>query len=233
MFDSIVSVGNTNVDSVKGKSVLGKDDFMKLMLMQLKNQDPLEPMDGTEFAAQLAQFSSLEQLTNMNTSLETSINANYQLTQSINNTLTAALIGKEVKIEGSNLTYKGQESISLGYTLPSNAENVTIKVYDKYGNIVKTINNLPNLSGDHKLSWDFTDNNGEKVPIGEYTFEVDARNSENQNINVTMYRIGPIDSIKFTEEGTKLIVNGVEYSLSDILEILNTNSNSNPYGGGK
>lgn len=228
MFNSVGPVNSANFNEPKGKSVLGKDDFMKLMLMQLKNQDPLSPLDGTEFASQLAQFGSLEQLSNMNKSLETSINANYQLTQSINNTLTAALIGKDVKIEGSGLTYKGQEEISLGYNLPSNAESVTIKVYDKFGNIVKTINNLSNLSGDHKLSWDFTDNNGEKVPFGEYTFEVDARDSENQNINVKMYKIGTIDSIKFSENGTKLVVNGVEYLLSDILEIMNPNAS----GGG-
>ena len=224
MFNSVGSINSVNFNEPKGKSVLGKDDFMKLMLMQLKNQDPLSPLDGTEFASQLAQFGSLEQLTNMNKSLETSINANYQLTQSINNTLTAALIGKEVKIEGSGLTYKGQEEIAIGYNLPSNAESVTIKVYDKFGNIVKTINNLSNLSGDHKLFWDFTDNNGEKVPFGEYTFEVDARNSERQNIKVKMYKIGTIDSIKFSENGTRLVVNGVEYLLSDILEIMNPNA---------
>ena len=88
-------------NTTQGKSELGKDDFLKLMIEQMKNQDPLSPMEGTEFTAQLAQFSSLEQLSNMSDSLEQSINANYQLTQAVNNTMTAALIGKEVKLEGT------------------------------------------------------------------------------------------------------------------------------------
>lgn len=225
MLDGFVPniTGSYNVgEQAKHKSVLGKDDFLKLMMLQLKHQDPTNPMDGSQFASQLAQFGSLEQLTNMNESLDNSIAANYQLTQSINNTLTAALIGKDVKLEGNDITYNGQEETSFGYNLPVNADEVTVNIYDSNNKLIKTIKNLPNSGGDHKLSWDFTDNEGRNISFGEYRFEVEAKQA-NKQLTISSYKIGSISSVKFTEEGTKLIVNGVEYYLSEVLEVLNPN----------
>lgn len=211
-----------NASQAKGKSTLGKDDFMKLMISQLKYQDPLNPMEGTEFSAQLAQFSSLEQLSNMSDALDKSIEANYMLTQSVNNTMTAALIGKEAKLSGGAISFTGQEDVNLGYTLPSEAKDITINIYDTNGKLVKTFENEENSSGDHKLSWDFTDNNGKKLPNGNYTFEVKAKSLSGEDITANIYKWGLISSVKFTEQGTKLLVGSTEYSLSDVLEILGT-----------
>ena len=208
-------------NTTQGKSELGKDDFLKLMIEQMKNQDPLSPMEGTEFTAQLAQFSSLEQLSNMSDSLEQSINANYQLTQAVNNTMTAALIGKEVKLEGTTLINNGQEEIGLGYNLPSEATSVTVKIYDENGVLVKTFDDLPVSEGDHKLSWDFTDNNGEKVSNGNYRFEVEAKTLNDEDMVTKAFRTGLIDSLRFTENGTMLVINNIEYNLADVYEILN------------
>ncbi len=203
------------------KSILGKDDFMKLMIQQLKNQDPLNPMDGTAFASQLAEFSSLEQLSNMNDSLETSINANYQLAQSVNNSMATALIGKAVKLVGNDVNFQGQENIDLGYYLAGDAKDVTMKIYDENGVLVKSYDNIKNIKGDHKLSWDFTDNEGKKLGYGSYSFEVEAIDMSGEKIQADTYRVGPIDSIRFTEYGTMLVINNVEYSLNDVFEILN------------
>ena len=215
------AAGNTN------KSILGKDDFMKLMIQQLKNQDPLNPMDGTAFASQLAEFSSLEQLSNMNDSLETSINANYQLAQSVNNSMATALIGKAVKLVGNDVNYQGQDSIDLGYYLAGNAKDVTMKIYDENGVLVKSYDNIKNIKGDHKLSWDFTDNEGKKLGYGSYSFEIEATDMSGEKIQADTYRVGPIDSIRFTEYGTMLVINNVEYSLNDVFEILNFDEDGN------
>ncbi|MCF8240187.1 MAG: flagellar hook capping protein [Melioribacteraceae bacterium] len=204
-----------------GNNVLGKDDFMTLLIEQLKNQDPLNPMEGSEFAAQLAQFSSLEQLSNMNETLQSSINANYQLTQSINNTMSAGLIGKQIKIETNNISYEGQESIDIGYSLAGNAANGSIKIYNDQGLLIKTIDSLDFSKGDHKVSWDFTDNNGDKVGNGNYTFEFTAMTSSDQAIDTKAYLTGIIDSIRFTENGTMLVLDNIEYQLSDVIEIIN------------
>ncbi|MFH0734144.1 MAG: flagellar hook capping FlgD N-terminal domain-containing protein [bacterium] len=211
----------TTTNTSTGGSDLGKDDFLKLMITQLKYQDPSDPLDSSAYSAQLAQFSSLEQLTNINTSLNNSIDANYVLTQSINNTMSATWIGKSVKLEGTTLTNSGQEEIGFGYNLPSEAKNISVKIYDKNGALVKTIENAEKSVGDHKLFWDFTDNNGVKLNNGDYTFKVEATNTAGNDITTTTFRIGTIDSIKFTSNGTILVVDDTEYNLSDITEILN------------
>ncbi len=207
--------------ATQANDTLGKNDFMTLLIAQMKNQDPLKPMDGTQFASQLAQFSSLQQLQNLNDSMTQSINANYSLAQSINNTMSATLIGKDVKISGQGITYNGQNSIQLGYNLASDASSVSINIYDANGTLVKTLGNLPTGSGDNKLNWDFTDNSGNKVPAGNYTFEVNAKTSTGADMAPDVFKYGTITGVEYTTSGTKLLVDNTEYNLSDISEIVN------------
>lgn len=220
------SSSTTSTTKAKGKSTLGKDDFLNLMIKQLKYQDPLNPADGSAYASQLAQFSSLEQLQNLNDNMTSSINANYVLTQSINNTMSATLVGKEVKMSGNSVTYSGQASGEIGYTLPANAGSVTVKIKNSAGKEIKTIKNCDLSKGDHKLSWDFTDNNGSKVANGSYTYEIEAKTSDGSSLTATAFRVGKIDAIRFTDSGAKLVVGDTEYNLSDIIEIMNPSTSS-------
>ncbi|MHB8905392.1 MAG: flagellar hook assembly protein FlgD [Melioribacteraceae bacterium] len=224
MVDPITSTSTTSTQQTTGKSSLGKDDFMKLMISQLQNQDPLNPMDGTAFSAQLAQFSSLEQLTNLNTYMKQSIDANATLTQSINNTLITGLIGKGVKLSGGDIKVNGQDSITLGYNLPTEAKTAQINIYNESGALVKTLDGISTTAGDNKLSWDLTDNNGNKLPKGNYKFEVDAVNLSGDNMTLDIYKVGTIDGVRFTDQGTVLLVGGAEYSLADVAEVLNNTS---------
>jgi len=219
ILSSYSSYGTNTTD----KTSMGKEDFLKLMLAQLQNQDPLNPMEGTEFASQLAQFTSLEQLINLNDAMDTSINADYFLSQSINNTLAATLIGKEVKLDGNSFKNDGDGNVTLGYNLSNKANSVSVKIYNEAGVLVKTIENAPKNSGDNKLIWDFTDNEGNSVPEGNYTFKVEATDAESNPISNSTFVLGKIDGVKYTSEGTMLVVNGAEYYISDILEIYNSN----------
>ncbi|MGE5679451.1 MAG: flagellar hook assembly protein FlgD [Bacillota bacterium] len=215
----------TAADQAKGKATLAKDDFLKLMMSQIKYQDPLNPMDGTQFSAQLAQFSSLEQLTNMNESLNKSLDANYILAQSVNNTMSVSLIGKEIKLSGGAINFNGEKNIDLGYNLPADTKSVTVNIYNSEGKIVKTFEDKNILKGEHKLSWDFTDNDGSKLPEGNYKFEVKAKDYSDKDIVAEIYKLGLITSVRYGEQGTKIVVGNSEYSLSDVAEIFGTDSN--------
>lgn len=221
MLEGINNTTGNNYQTKQSSSVLGKDDFLELMITQLKYQDPLNPLDGTEYASQLAEFTSLEQLTNLNTSVKQSIDANYVLTQSINNALSANLIGKEVKIGSQNLVNNGENDVNIGYNLPVDAKTVTIKIFDQYGNVVKTFEENNITKGSSKLSWNFIDNDGNKLINGVYSMQITATDFNDQPITVDSYITGLIDGIRFSENGTTMIVNSAEYSIADIIEILN------------
>jgi len=214
------STNGTQPQSTLPTSILGKDDFLKLLTMQLQYQDPLNPMDGTQFAAQLAQFSSVEQLSNINTNLEQSIDANYLLSQSISNALAATFVGKDVRATGSTFQFDGTNDPKLGYTLPSAAGSVTVKIYDSSGNLVKTLTNTGQSSGDNSFTWDGTDDQGRQVNPGQYKFSVDAKGDDGTSLSVSSFITGRVDGVRFKSDGTAFVVDGVEVKLSDILEIM-------------
>ncbi|MFZ0452519.1 MAG: flagellar hook capping FlgD N-terminal domain-containing protein [Ignavibacteriaceae bacterium] len=222
--NSIANSGvvNTAASSTQSSSngVLGKDDFLKLLITQLKNQDPLNPTDGTAFASQLAQFSSLEQLSNLNDAIQQSMNNSLYLTQSINNSLASNLVGKNVTVLSDSVSNTGQGETELGYTLSQNAKTASIEIQDEYGATVKTIQGVPLLAGDNKVSWDFSDNDGNELPEGKYTFKVNAYDDSGNSITTQTFSSGTIEGIKYSSSGAVVLINGVQYNLSDIMEIL-------------
>ena len=218
------NTSSTTSNVSANKSALGKDDFLKLMIAQMKNQDPMNPMDGTQYAAQLAQFSSLEQLANLNSNITKTMETNQSLTQSINNTMIATLIGKDVKLSGSDVQIAGQDQVVFGYNLPQTAAAAEIKIYNDQGSLVRTIKNVPTAMGLNKLSWDLSDNNAKKLQNGSYSFEIEAVDMDGKDITTSSFKEGKISGVRYTENGTILLIDGAEYSLSSILEILNSNS---------
>lgn len=222
MINGLANTGNSNQPIYgESKDAMGKDDFMKLMIEQLKHQDPLSPMESQEFASQMAQFASLEQLSNLNSSMNESIDANYLLTQSVNNTLTATLIGKEVKFNGNKIYNDGNNTVNFGYTLPANAEDVNVTIHDSNGKVVHEFEHQPSTQGSHKLSWDFTDNEGKKLSNGEYTIKVEVKGDGENPMTAEIFQHGAITGVRFTENGTKILIDGKEFLLSDVIEIIN------------
>jgi flagellar basal-body rod modification protein FlgD len=223
------ATNNTNTAATSGtgtsstsssNSTVNENDFLQLLIAQMKNQDPLNPMDGTQYVAELAQFSSLQQLQDLNTNMTNSINANYTLTQSISNTLAGNLIGQQVKVTASGITYSGQASTEIGYTLPSNQSDVTLTITNSAGSEVRTITGLPTSAGDQEVAWNFTDDYGSKLPEGKYTYSVSATNSGGVSSSPAIFELGTISAVNYTSTGATFTINGSSYNLSDVLELL-------------
>lgn len=213
----VISAVNTNARTPK--NTLGKQDFLNLLVSQMRNQDPLDPMKGTEFAAQLAQFSSLEQLTNLNESMTASLDANAILAQSINNGLSATFIGKEVRANTVTFRYTGSGDVKLGYELPMDAGSVKVRIYDANGKLVKTIDG-DTEKGINTLTWDGGLVKDEMAPAGTYTFSVEAKDTAGNVLTAPQYVFGTVSGVRFKSDGTVFVVDGMEISLGDILEIM-------------
>ena len=216
-----VSGFETGTESVLGDSrILGKDDFLRLLTVQLQHQDPLEPQDNTEMVAQLAEFSSLEQLENMNANLASSLDLDLILTQVLNNTAAAGLIGKSVLANGNavEIEESGGDA-TVNFELAGNADSITVHIYDETGTLVRTIEETAMEAGRQSLEWDGKDSSGNDVSVGTYTFQVTATDGEGNSIGVSPLVMGSVDVVKFVNGEAVLVLDGIEVSISEIIEI--------------
>jgi len=209
------ATGSSSESYAPEKAVLGKEDFLKLLVEQLKNQDPLNPMESTEFTAQLAQFSSLEQLTNMNKNLD--YLRLYEA--SINNAQAVNFIGKTVKASGNSINVKDGASNQIQFDLAGDAAEVNIHIYDSSDNLVKTINCGSLSNGDQSMEWDGTNDGGETVSDGTYTFEVSAADAGGETIKASTYMTVEVTGVIFKEGNAYLLAGDLEISMSDVIEI--------------
>jgi flagellar basal-body rod modification protein FlgD len=204
--------------SQPGKSDLGKQDFLKLLTTQLRNQDPTNPMKSAEFASQLAQFNSVEQLINVNSGLKQLQAQQQSMSNGLINTMASSLTGKQVKVQTNQLALTDGEPVDLHFTLGGNATSGEIVIRDASGSVVRT-ENLDNLGkGEQSWTWDGKTDGGTNAPEGEYTVEIKAKDGD-AKVKATPYLMGEVSKIRFTQEGVKLIVNGMSVSMGDVEEI--------------
>ncbi len=201
------------------EAALGKDDFLRLLVAQLRNQDPLNPVKGEDFAAQLAQFSSLEQLQNMNANLQNNLEMDLLLNQALNNTLATTLIGNKVKAIGNSVTKTAGEDAEMHYRLASTAQKVTINITDTNGVVVRTVELSGQTSGDHSFAWDGKDNSGNELSEGVYQFSVAAEDGSGNDIGALTFISGLISGIRYNNGAAMLLLGDVEISMADVFEI--------------
>ena len=195
--------------------VLGKDDFLNLLVTQLQYQDPLNPSDSTEFTAQLAQFSSLEQLSNVNTNLEQL--QNFQA--STNNSQAVSLLGKEITTNGNFLQLVKGESIDCDFSLARDAAEVVVSIYDNTGKFVKEFTEKNRPAGRQTLDWDGTDKDGHPAKAGNYTFKIQAVDANDQKVKVTTFFTGTIDKVTFENNTPFLISGDQKIALGDVFQV--------------
>ncbi len=198
----------------KTHNKMGKDGFLKLLSHQLANQDPLKPMDQKQFAADLAQFSQLEQMSNMNTKLDKlGDNAPTE-----NKFYGASFLGKEILTKGSTLHYDGQSrNTNIPFYLEKPAKNVMVNVYDSKRQLVAQVESESMGQGQQSLSWDGKQIDGIRAVKDDYTFEVQAWDNEMNSFKADSKAKGVVSGVDFENGETVLtLTNGKKVFLRDV-----------------
>jgi len=196
-------------------SQLGQDAFLKLLVTQLKNQDPTKPMDNQAFVAQLAQFSSLQELQGVSDRLDSLL-----ISQKSSADVTAAsMIGKTVTYKSGSLTLDGSSGTTVDLTLSDAASSVSAVISDGSGKVVRTIKGGAASAGQLSLAWDGRDQSGNLLSAGAYSVSVTAKKSDGSTVSVVERGRGVVQGVDYSGSSTKVIVGADEVSLSDVLGV--------------
>lgn len=148
-------------------SALGKDAFLQLLVTQLKNQDPLSPTDNTQFVSQMAQFSSLESMQNLNTTVD-SLATTYQSSQALQ---ASSLVGRSVVVATDSAVLDPTKGITGSVTVSGASTDTSVNVYDSAGNVIDTVDLGAQAAGSSSFTWDGTDASGVAQAAGTYSFK--------------------------------------------------------------
>jgi flagellar basal-body rod modification protein FlgD len=194
------------------------DSFLLLLTTQLKNQDPLEPLDSTEFAAQLAQFATVEQ------GIQTNKNLNDLIAISKAGQTAAAVsyLGKTIEAEGDTVPLIDGKA-EYAYTLPERATSVTLAIANDQGRVVFSATG-ETATGKHKFVWDGVDSQGIEVAPGIYRLLVGAVDSEGDQIPAKTRIVGRVDGADTSGDTINLSLGEVSVPLDKILSVKETES---------
>ncbi len=215
---SLLGTAETYADSLEttASSDLDKEDFLTLLVAQLANQDPLNPMENTEFVSQLAQYSSLEELITVNDNLETLVSTSEQ-----SQLLSAiSFVGKHVMASGDTTSVTEGESSEIYFDLYDDATSCYINIYDSDGDLVRTMDMGVLSLGSYSKTWDGLDDDGNQVDDGIYTLSIAAENADGESIDTTMSTEGTVSGISISDSSyTLTLSDGREVDLWDVEEI--------------
>jgi len=208
------SNNGTNTAVKSAESSLGKDEFMRLLITKLQHQDPLNPTSDEAFIADLAQFSSLEEMENMNQGL-----SNLALLQSNStNTSMVNYIGKTAVLAGDTINLENNFS-TINYELPSNAEQVNISIYSENGQLIKTIDASNVQAGENSLIWNGQNGQNLDMPEGRYKVKITAIDKNGNSIPTIPRMTGKVTGVTYENGFPELVIGGASYSLGKIISI--------------
>jgi flagellar basal-body rod modification protein FlgD len=209
-----------------GSDKLDKDAFFKLMMAQMRAQDPMNPQKSHEMAAQLAQFTQLEQMANMNSTLE-QIQRSLAPTESFD---ALKFIGKTVSGDSARLErLKGDTHHSVSFALPAKADKVLIQIRDSQGNVIRN-QELRNVAeGRQTWTWNGKTDQDTVAPTGSYRFTIQAIAENGRSMAVKTDFAGKVTGVSFSSEGPVLIVGNQTVKLKDVQKIID---DSLDQGGG-
>jgi flagellar basal-body rod modification protein FlgD len=202
--------------ATQGSSALGKDAFMKLLMAQLANQNPLEPQDNTAYVAQLATFSQVEALDGMSKRMEQLLLAQ----AASNQTQSASLIGRDVKFRTDQVQLGTEPTVQLQASIKSPAANVTWQVLDENGKVVRTIRETDKPAGDLTYAWDGMGDDGKRQPPGRYTVRVTADDGNGKKVETLAQATGHVDGVTFENGYAELIVGDRKVPMSAVISLV-------------
>lgn len=208
-----VGVGQAVIDTSRTpKNQMGKDEFLKLLTFQLKNQDPMNPMEQDKFTAELAQFSQLEQLTNLNKKFD-DVNKNAEIKDKF---YASSFIGKQVITAGQSIEVESNKDTPIYFNLDKAAKNVVVRVFDEKGSMVGEVKSENLAQGSQMIKWNGNATDGYEVKPGKYAVQVYAWDENQTRIPVETNAVGLVESVNFADGQPVLVVNGKNVSLRDV-----------------
>lgn len=194
---------------------MDKDDFMKLFITQLQYQDPLKPQDPSAMLDQLSQLSLVEQSYNSTTAMNKLLTAQ-------NNSMSmtsVSFIGKEVKANGNSTSFDGSTPSSLQFNLSVPTAEATLTIKNASGSIVKTVALGAKSAGDSTVAWDGSDNSGNKLPSGVYSFSVAGKTAGGESVAASTFTTGRIDGVNLTGDTPMLTIGANSVALTDVISV--------------
>ena len=218
--NSLTSQAFNQRDS-ENKSKLGQQEFLHLLTTQMRNQDPMNPLDGTEFASQLAQFNSVEQLIGVNDELKMLKSSQKLMSVSMNNSMATSLTGKNVKALSDQVQLDAGGSANIHYELNNSAEEVEVIIRNSAGDEVRkeVLGGIP--SGINSWEWDGKNSDGRDAAEGKYTVEIVAKNGDDK-VGSLIFTEGIVEKVRFQGDGVYIMVNGIPVPISDVQEVSNS-----------
>jgi flagellar basal-body rod modification protein FlgD len=197
---SLFGAGSTSATTSSAQET--EDRFLALLVAQMQNQDPLNPMDNAEVTSQMAQLSTVQGIEDMNSKMEAlaaSLGPN-QMSQAAN------LIGHGVLVPGDTLNPSQYQDV-MGFDLSRPADSVNVSIHDASGNLVRSLNLGPRDAGVNALAWDGLTNTGATAAAGEYRFSVEAVQG-GQAVSSTLLNLDVVSSVSQNSQGVQLNLAG-------------------------
>jgi flagellar basal-body rod modification protein FlgD len=214
---STISATTSSTDTAAQTTVkqteLGKDDFLNLLVAQLKNQDPLKPMDSSSFVSELAQFSQLEQSSNQSALLQKSLDAQ---SASLQYSLLP-LLGRDVSIQGAVIQL-GTTPATLDYSLSQDAASVRLSILNASNQVIRTGILGAQGAGAQQVIWDGQDQSGTTMPPGNYAYAIMALTAQGQTVSVTTTSNLAVTGIRVVEGKPQLAAGDLTIDPGSVIE---------------
>lgn len=208
-------LASVNPSTSESKTETSESRFLTLLTAQLKNQDPLNPMENAEMTSQLAQISTVNGIEKLNATLE-KLMSNSTDSQAMQ---AAAMLDRLVLVEGSRMTLTEGNQAYGGVELPQGVDSATLTISDANGLVVRTVDLGALDAGIHDFSWDGKNDAGELVAAGNYKFSVSAEQGD-KTVKTTPLQLGAVTGVLRDGTGVKLQLGDQgNYALNDIRQI--------------